>query len=95
MSIQNRRVSLYDDGDRAFSTTTFQMVRRSMCGALSDPKATTNRVLRVHDTVTTQNRLFTMARRAAGTEGWIVNGLRVGDILASSWGISSRPKWIC
>lgn len=85
MSIGDKRVTLYDGGDRVFSTTTLRTVGRAVCAVLAHPAETENRTVKVHDTATTLNRLLAMAQRAAGEDGWAVTKQSVDELLGRSW----------
>ena len=85
MNIKDKRVSLYDGGDRVYSTTTLPTIGRAICGVLMHPEETKNRIVKVHDIATTQNKLFTMAQKEVGSEGWTINKPSINAMLEQSW----------
>lgn len=93
MSIGDKRASLYDGGDRIFSTTTLLTVGRTVCAVLEHPTETENRVVRVHDTATTLNKLLAMAKRAAGEDGWAISKPSVDELLGRSWAGVKQGKF--
>lgn len=85
MSIKDKRASLYDGGDRVFSTTTLATVGKAVCGVLAHPVETENRVIKVHDMTTTLKSLLVKAQKAVGEDGWTISKLSVDELLGSSW----------
>ncbi|KAL0933581.1 oxidoreductase [Colletotrichum truncatum] len=59
-----------DGGDLTFSTTSLSTIADAIVGVLSHPAETENRALRVHDLVTTQNKILALAREAHPTKKW-------------------------
>lgn len=92
MSIKDKRVSLYDGGDTVFSTMTLPTICRAVCGVLAQPAETENRMVKVHDVATTQNKLFAMAKKAKGPDGWTVRNLSVDAMLEKSWADFKQGK---
>ncbi|KAL4936148.1 hypothetical protein BDV06DRAFT_112238 [Aspergillus oleicola] len=66
----NRAVRLYDNGQHGFSVSRAETVARAVVGAIQRLEETRNRVVRVHDAVLTQRRVYDMARKWTGSEGW-------------------------
>jgi hypothetical protein len=85
MSVKNKRISLYNGGDGVFSTTTLLTIGKAVCGALAHLEETENRVVRVQDTVTTQNKLLEMAKKAVGRDEWSVDAVSADVILEKAW----------
>ncbi|KAJ5784448.1 NAD(P)-binding protein [Penicillium pulvis] len=85
MNMVQKRVHLYDGGDRVFSTTSLPTIGRTVCAVLSRPVETENRMIKVHDIATTQNTLFAMARKAVGPDGWTVETSPLATMLQRSW----------
>ncbi|PWY75336.1 NAD(P)-binding protein [Aspergillus sclerotioniger CBS 115572] len=92
MDIQSRRVTLYDGGDRVFSTTTLSTIGRVVCAVLAHPGKTENRVIRVHDIATTQNNLLAIAQKAVGPDDWTVHRCSVDDMHEQSWAAFKQGK---
>jgi len=68
MSVKDKRINLFDGGDRVFSTTTLPTIGKAVCGVLAHPEETENRIVRVQDTTTTLKMLLEMGKKAAGPE---------------------------
>lgn len=61
---------LFDGGDRPFSTTTLATIAQAVVGVLRRPEETKNRVVFVHDLVTTQRKILDLARGIAPDRKW-------------------------
>lgn len=85
MNIKEKRVDVYNNGDQSFSTTTLPSVGRAVCGVLMNPVETSNRIIKVHDIMTTQNKLFQIAKEVTGQYGWTVDTHNIEDMLQSSF----------
>jgi uncharacterized protein YbjT (DUF2867 family) len=92
MDISRKTASLYDGGDVPYSATTLPTIGRAVCEVLRRPEETANRVVRVHDVVTTQGKLLEMAQRAVGKDGWTVATPSVAAMLKSSWAAFGEGK---
>ncbi|AEO70603.1 uncharacterized protein THITE_45193, partial [Thermothielavioides terrestris NRRL 8126] len=92
MNIKQKAVSLYDGGDRPFSTTTLPTIGRAVREVLMRPAETENRVVKVHSVVTTQSKLLEMAQKAVGPDGWTVKKLSIEAMLESSWADIKQGK---
>lgn len=60
--------TVYDDGDRPFSTTTLATIAKAVVSIISHLEETKNRHVYIQDAVVTQNRLITMAKKLDGKE---------------------------
>jgi hypothetical protein len=65
--------TLYNGGDVPFSTTTLTDVAKAILGVIKNPDETKNRILYIHSTVTTQNKLIQYAKDKDGKEWQIVS----------------------
>lgn len=92
MNIKDKQISLYDGGDGIFSTTTLPTIGRAVCGVLAHSVETENRTVKVHDVATTQNKLFVMAKKARGPDGWTVENRSVEAMLGKSWADFKQGK---
>lgn len=63
---KKRSATLYDGGDRHFSTTTLASVGKAVVGVLQNLDATKNKHVRVHDTVITQNKIIEITKKING-----------------------------
>ncbi|KIW99483.1 uncharacterized protein Z518_11222 [Rhinocladiella mackenziei CBS 650.93] len=61
--------TIFDGGDRKFSTTTLAGVAKAVVGIFSHLEQTKNRFVFVHEAVVTQNQLIELAKRRDPT-GW-------------------------
>lgn len=92
MSIKEKRIRLYNRGDGVFSTTTLPTIGKAVCGVLEHPDETQNRVVRVQDTATTQNKLFEMAKKVVGSGGWNVEEVSTDAVLEKAWAEFNQGK---
>lgn len=60
----------YDGGDRPFSTATLATIGKAVVGVLRQSEETRNRVVFVHDLVTTQQKILALARKIAPDREW-------------------------
>ncbi|KAL4881788.1 hypothetical protein BJY04DRAFT_54048 [Aspergillus karnatakaensis] len=65
-----RKVTLYDGGEHGFSVSRISTVARAVVAALGNGIETMNRVVRVHDAVLTQKKVYEMARKWTPGEDW-------------------------
>jgi len=93
LNIKEKRATLYDGGDRVFSTTTLQTIGKAICAVLAPPAETENRVVKVHDTHTTLNTLLAKAQKTVGAEGWTITQASVDELLGSSWAGVKQGKF--
>jgi hypothetical protein len=85
LSVGRRHATLYDGGDRVFSTSTLPTVGRAVVGVLRNPEATENRPVYVHDTATTLRALYEKGKKATPGETWTEEVVRIDDELAEGW----------
>lgn len=74
----------YDGGDRPFSTTTLASVGQAVVGVLRHVDETRNRVVYVHDLVTTQRKILSIAQRIAPDRKWNPVDMSTNDTAATS-----------
>jgi uncharacterized protein YbjT (DUF2867 family) len=75
---------LLDGGDLPFSTTFLASVGDAVVGVLTHPDETKNRSVYVHDFVTTQNQLLTLAKQAAPAKAWEPTVVKLDELIARS-----------
>lgn len=85
LGIGRRHVTLYDGGDRVFSTTTLPTIGRAVAGVLRKPEETKNRPVYVHDTATTLRALYEKGKKATPGETWTEEVVSIDDELAEGW----------
>ncbi|KAK4038321.1 hypothetical protein C8A01DRAFT_48023 [Parachaetomium inaequale] len=85
LGVARRHATLYDGGERVFSTTTLPTIGRAVVGVLRRPEETRNRPVYVHDTATTLRALYEMGKKATPGEAWTEEVVRIDDELAEGW----------
>ncbi|KAL2851688.1 hypothetical protein BJX68DRAFT_65527 [Aspergillus pseudodeflectus] len=70
VDLKSEHPAFYDGGDRPFSTTTLATVAQAVVGVLNHLEETKNRAVYVHDVVTTQRHLLSLARKIAPERRW-------------------------
>nr|CEG05021.1 unnamed protein product [Fusarium clavum]CEG05860.1 unnamed protein product [Fusarium clavum] len=76
-------LTIWDEGNVEFSTTTLASVGDAVVGVLTHPEETKNRIVYVQDTVLTQNKILELAKEATGKE-WKVKHAKIDDVTAKS-----------
>ncbi|CAG7555897.1 unnamed protein product [Fusarium equiseti] len=76
-------LTIWDEGNVEFSTTTLASVGDAVVGVLTHPEETKNRIVYVQDTVLTQKRILELAKEATGKE-WKVKHAKIDDVTAKS-----------
>lgn len=92
LGLKQRHATLYDGGERVFSTTTLPTIGRAVAGVLRKPQETENRAVYVHDTATTQRALYEMGKKATPGEKWTEEVVRIDDELAGAWAELSKEQ---
>ncbi len=64
LDVKNRSITLFDGGERKFSTTTWATVGKAVVGVFENLEKTENRAVYIHDAVMTQKQLLEMAKSA-------------------------------
>ena len=70
MGLKEKTISLYDGGDRLYSTTNLSTIGKAVVGVLKHPEQTKNRAVYVQDTALTQKQLLAFGKKAVGADGW-------------------------
>ncbi|KAI9897905.1 hypothetical protein N3K66_007761 [Trichothecium roseum] len=76
--------TLYNGGDVPFSTTNLADIARALIGVIRNPAQTANRVVYVHSTVTTQNKLIGYAVEKDG-KAWTTTVKDTDTLLKESF----------
>ncbi|GFF93112.1 isoflavone reductase-like protein [Aspergillus udagawae] len=85
LNYESHTAVVYDDGNHPFSTTSVNTIGKAVAAALKNASATKNRVLRIHDTVLTQQKLLALARKyAAPGVVWMESRVNAEAELASA-----------
>lgn len=61
-----RTATIYDGGDRKWSTSTLSTVAKAVLGVFGNLDATKNRHIRVHDAVVSQNQIIEITKKING-----------------------------
>lgn len=85
MDVNSKGISLYDGGDRAFSTTTLATIGKTVAATLKHLEETKNRAVYVHDTLVTQKQLLAMVKTAVGEDGWSEDVVSVDGLARQAW----------
>lgn len=83
----DRSMTIYDGGNKLFSTASMATVGKAVVGVLDHYEATANRAVYVHDVIITQNELLEMAKAATAEDGgkeWTVTHLSTADLEAGA-----------
>jgi hypothetical protein len=78
--MKTRSITLFDDGNKRFSTTTLATASKAVVAALRMGDKSKNRAFRVHDLVATQNLLFKLAKEILPDAEWTVNYVSTADM---------------
>lgn len=82
----------YDGGDRPFSTTTMATIARAVVGVLQHVDETKNRVVFVHDIVTTQRKILDIAEKLAPGRKWTPVPVSTADLEDASQANYAKGK---
>ncbi|QPC77857.1 hypothetical protein HYE68_008609 [Fusarium pseudograminearum] len=77
-------ITLWDEGDVEFSTTTLASVGDAVVGVLAHPQETQDRIVYVQDTVLTQKKLLALAKEVSPEKEFKVKHAKIDDITAQS-----------
>ncbi|KAL4950168.1 hypothetical protein BDW69DRAFT_202332 [Aspergillus filifer] len=70
-----RNVALYDNGEKRLSASRLSTVAKAVVASLEKPEESRNRLLRVHDTVLTQRKIYEFAKKWTPGENWTETNL--------------------
>ena len=84
MNVRDRNITLFDGGDRLFSTTSLPTIGKAVVGVLKHPEDTKNRAVYVQDTALNLKKLLDMGRKATRGE-WTEKTAAIDDVLGSAW----------
>ena len=92
MSPKTKTISLYDGGDRLYSTTTLPSIGKAVVGVLKHPEETKNRAVRVQDAALSLKQLAAIGKKAVGSEGWKEEVVSINEIVEQSWAELKKPQ---
>lgn len=91
LDVPDRKATLYNGGDRPFSTTTLATVGKGVVGVLRNLDATKNRAVYIHDTVITQNKMIAIAEAADGKK-WTTTEQNVDEVVKEAYDELKKPN---
>jgi uncharacterized protein YbjT (DUF2867 family) len=84
VDLARHTATLYNGGDIPFSATTLADVAKAVVGVIANQDGTANRLLYIHSTTTTQQRLIQYAKDNDGKE-WSLRRKDTKDVLQESF----------
>lgn len=99
LNLKEKKMELVDGGDKPYTTTPIPFVAKGIVSVLKHPEETANKEIRLHGTELTQNKLFEIAQRTAGKDGWEVTSVKSADLEKESYEIlqkdpSNAMAWV-
>ena len=85
MNLKEKSITLFDGGDRVFSTTTLPSIGSAVAGVLKHPEQTKNRAVYVQDTAISLKKLAAMGKKATGADGWKESVFPTEELLEQAW----------
>lgn len=93
VNLKDKKVELYDGGDRPFSTTRLATIGKAVVGILQHPEQTQNRAVYVHDAVVTQNQIIAIAeKKLGGGAKFETTAVKTADLERSSYEELGKPS---
>ena len=92
MNLKEKSITLFDGGDRVFSTTTLPTIGKAVAGVLKHPEQTKNRAVYVQDTATSLKKLAAMGKKATGADGWKESVVPTSELLEQAWAEMKKEK---
>lgn len=92
MNLKEKKIDLFDGGDRVFSSTSLPTIGKAVAGVLTLPEQTKNRAVYVQDTATTLQKLAAFAKKATGAEGWTERVVPIDELLERAWTELKKEK---
>ncbi|KAH7261786.1 hypothetical protein BKA59DRAFT_461818 [Fusarium tricinctum] len=77
-------ITIWDDGNAEFSTTTLSSVGDAVVGVLSHPEETQDRIVYVQSTSLTLNKFLQLAKEVNPSKEWKVKHAKIDDAVAQS-----------
>lgn len=91
-NIKNKKIDLFDGGDRIFSTTSLPSIGKATAAVLQHLDETKNRAVYIHDTAITLKQLVAISKKAVGEDGWTTNNVSVDDMYNNAWAELKKPQ---
>ncbi|KAK3659074.1 hypothetical protein LTR56_001511 [Elasticomyces elasticus] len=81
LDFASRKVTLLDEGDNRLSATSLATIGKAIAGILKKPEATKNRVVKISETIVTQNQLLRFAEAPRPGDKWEVSKVATSALL--------------
>ena len=91
-TLKDRTVSLFDGGDRLFSSTSLATIGKAVVGVLQHPDQTKDRGVYVQDTATTLKKLAALGKKSLGPDGWKETVVSVDELVGQAWAELKKPQ---
>lgn len=85
INLKGKSISLYDGGDRVFSSTSLASIGNAVVGVLTHLEQTKNRPVYVQDTATTLKHMAALGKKVTGAEGWKETVVSINELLEQAW----------
>ena len=79
VDIKQKKMEIFDGGDVPFTATPLDFVARGIVSVLQHPSETANRIIRLHGTSMTQNKLLEIIQSFVGKDGWEIRHTNLDD----------------
>ncbi|KAI1327280.1 NAD(P)-binding protein [Xylariaceae sp. FL0255] len=89
---KDKSITLWDGGERIFSTTTLSTIGRAVAGVLKHPEETKNRAVYVQDAAISAKQLLVIGEKATGTNDWKGNVASIDEQVAKGWEELKKPQ---
>ena len=80
INMKDRSATIFDSGDKAFSTTTIATASAAVAAVLKMGAKSKNRAFKVQDIVTTQNHLLKLGKEVLPDAEWTVKAASTADM---------------
>lgn len=91
-TLKGKTVSLFDGGDRLFSSTSLASIGKAVVGVLKHLDQTKDRAVYVQDTATTLKKLAAMGKKSLGPDGWKETIVSVDELVEQAWAELKKPQ---
>ncbi|KAI1087525.1 putative oxidoreductase CipA-like protein [Rostrohypoxylon terebratum] len=85
VNLKDKKINLWDGGERRYSTTLLPVVAKAVAGVLRHPEETRNRVVFVRSASLTQKEVLERAKKVVGPDGWTVATPSVAESLEAAY----------
>lgn len=90
LDARNRSGTLFDGGDRKFSTTTLTTVANAVVAVFEHLDETKNKAVYIHDTVVTQKQILRMAQRSdPNHKPWNIQNATIAETIGTAMKVLS------